>query len=195
MATVSMSQNITIQHISCSHCEYNEYAGRQLGSRWSVRQYANNPAHPTSFGNLLSGIMKIFRFWFRRMMWELARIAQRQKQEVTVSTCCWFASKEYTLLPIIKCPRSLYSVCTVHRETICINQAIKTDVDVALMHSPVVASIVVISQTLTTSTMTSRAPLLPICVYRSLILGKRKRTVAMGRSFIGALLSTYFKYN
>lgn len=56
----------------------------------------------------------------------------------------------------------------------------KTHADLAFIHSPVVASVsTVISKTLTTSTMTSRAPLLPIGVYRSLILGKRKRRVTI----------------
>lgn len=56
------------------------------------------------------------------------------------------------------------------------------------MHSPVVASIgAVISQTLIKSTTTSRAPLLPIRVYRSLILSKRQMTVIMSTSFIRAV--------
>lgn len=64
----------------------------------------------------------------------------------------------------------------------------KTHVDLAVTHSPVVASVsTVISQTLTTSTMTSRAPLLPIGVYRSLILGKRKRRVTLSVSHIGSI--------
>lgn len=45
--------------------------------------------------------------------------------------------------------------------------------------SPAVASVgAAISHKLATSTMTSRAPLLPTCVYRSLILGKQEKTVS-----------------
>lgn len=67
---------------------------------------------------------------------------------------------------------------------------VKPDIDLVLMHSPVAASVgTVISQTLITSTITSRAPLLPICVYRSLILGQRKRSVTMSRLFITAVVS------
>lgn len=45
--------------------------------------------------------------------------------------------------------------------------------------SPAVASVgAAISHKLAMSTMTSRAPLLPTCVYRSLILGKQEKTVS-----------------
>lgn len=46
----------------------------------------------------------------------------------------------------------------------------------AVRDSPVVASVdAAISQTVIKSTTTHMAPLIPICVYRSLILGDRKR--------------------
>lgn len=46
----------------------------------------------------------------------------------------------------------------------------------AVRDSPVVASVgAAISQTVIKSTTTHMAPLIPICVYRSLILGDRKQ--------------------
>lgn len=61
----------------------------------------------------------------------------------------------------------------------------KKDVDFSFMCSPLVPSVgKVISQTLITSTITSRAPLLPICVYRSLILGKRKTEECLLRTLL-----------
>lgn len=49
-------------------------------------------------------------------------------------------------------------------------------VRLAVRDSPVVASAgAAISQTVIKSTMTHKAPLIPICVYRSLILGDRRQ--------------------
>lgn len=73
---------------------------------------------------------------------------------------------------------------------------VESDTSVVLL-LPAVASVgTVISQKLTTSTMTSRTPLLPICVYRSLILGKTRKTVSMcGGKYVERCSASVFQVN